>query len=119
MTQVSGSRGRGRPPSGAEIESAVPLRAALAAFAERGYDGVSVRELGRELRISHAQLNARFGSKRNLWYAAVSHVLSALDQDLRAVARRLETDGLEALREAIVRHVTFAAAHPELLRIMR
>jgi AcrR family transcriptional regulator len=119
MALASGSRPRGRPPAGAEIDSAVLLRAALAAFAERGYDGVSVRQLARELSISHALLNARFGAKRELWFAAMNQVLTSLEQELRAVPRSPDTDDLAALRESIIRQVTFGATHPEVLRIMQ
>src|ERR1700738_767228 len=109
MAQVSGSRRRGRPSAGTEFDPAVLLRAALAAFAERGYDGVSVRQVARELGISHALLNARCGTKRDLWFAAMNHVLTTLEQDLRAAAQAPDTDDLAALRDGIIAHVTFAA----------
>ena len=51
-------RGRGRPRAGEEIDTALLLLAALDAFAETGYDGMSVRELGRRLGVSHALLTA-------------------------------------------------------------
>jgi TetR/AcrR family transcriptional regulator len=122
MSQVSGSRRRGRPAAGTAIDPAVLLAKALAAFAERGYEGVSVRQLARDLGISHALLNARFGAKRELWFAAMNHALTALEQELLAAVRSEDAeddDDLAALREGIVAYVTFAAAHPEVLRIMR
>src|ERR1700761_2792026 len=122
MSHVSGSRRRGRPAAGTEIDPAVLLTKALAAFAERGYDGVSVRQLARDLGISHALLNARFGAKRELWFAAMNHVMTALEQELLAAVQFKDAeddDDLAALREGIVAYVTFAAAHPEVLRIMQ
>lgn len=119
MSQVSGSRRRGRPAAGTEIDPAVLLQRALAAFAERGYEGVSVRQLARELGISHALLNARFGAKRELWFAAMNHAMTTLVEELLAAAPAEEADDLAALREGVVAYVTFAAAHPEVLRIMR
>src|SRR6201996_2018531 len=122
MSQVSGSRRRGRPAAGTEIDPVVLLAKALAAFAERGYEGVSVRQLARELGISHALLNARFGAKRELWFAAMNHALTALEQEILAAIQSggaEDHDDLAALREGIVAYVTFAAAHPEVLRIMR
>jgi AcrR family transcriptional regulator len=120
MSQVSGSRRRGRPTAGTGIDPALLLRRALAAFAERGYEGVSVRQLARELGISHALLNARFGAKRELWFAAMNQAMTTLEQELLATARPEEdADDLAALRAGIVAYVTFAAAHPEVLRIMR
>jgi TetR/AcrR family transcriptional regulator len=47
------------------------LLAALRAFATRGYDGTSVRELNQQLGVSHNLLNRRFGSKEQLSRATV------------------------------------------------
>jgi AcrR family transcriptional regulator len=119
MAQPETGRGRGRPPAGEGIDADALLEAALRAFALKGFDGFSIRELSRELGVSHALLNARFGSKQDLWFAAMSHVLADLDRDLREVGMSSGTgDDLQALREGIVRHVTFAAMHPEVQRIM-
>lgn len=111
------ARRRGRPPAGEGIDSDALLDAALGAFAHKGFEGLSIRELSRQLGVSHALLNARFGSKQDLWFAAMSHVLRQLEQDLREVATSA-TDDLETLRQGIVGHVTFAAMHPDVLRIM-
>ena len=92
--------------------------AALAAFAEKGFDGVSVREIARQLGISHALVNARFGSKQDLWFAAMSHVLADLEPDLREIATASVTDDMDALHAGIVRHLIFAATHPEVQLIM-
>jgi AcrR family transcriptional regulator len=94
------------------------LQGALEAFAEKGYDGMSVRELSRRLGISHALLTARFGSKEGLWFAAMDHALSAVESSWRRLADDPELDDLEALRQAVVHQVMFSAAHPEVQRIM-
>jgi len=111
-------RGRGRPRAGEEIDTALLLLAALDAFAETGYDGMSVRELGRRLGVSHALLTARFGSKESLWFAAMEYALAEAEQTWREVADSPELDDLEALRRGVVRQVLFSAAHPQVLRIM-
>jgi TetR/AcrR family transcriptional regulator len=111
-------RGRGRPRAGAEIELEVILQAALEAFAETGYDGTSVRQLGRRLGVSHALLTARFGSKQGLWFAAMEHALTQTEQTWREVASSPSLDDLEALRRGVVQQVIFSAAHPQVLRIM-
>jgi TetR/AcrR family transcriptional regulator len=112
------TRGRGRPRSGQELDVAQLLQGALEAFAEKGYDGMSVRELSRRLGVSHALLTARFGSKQGLWFAAMEHALAAAESSWRRIADDPGLDDLEALRQAIVYQVTFSAAHPEVLRIM-
>src|SRR6202171_5111180 len=104
-------RGRGRPRAGKEIDLERLLRGALDAFAENGYDGTSVRELSRRLGVSHALLTARFGSKEGLWFAAMEHVLAETEQTWREVADSPGLDDLLALRQGLVRQVTFSAAH--------
>ena len=47
----------------------------LEAFADRGYDGMSVRELNRQLGASHNLVHHYFGSKEALWRAAIDYGL--------------------------------------------
>lgn len=74
------ARTRGRPALAGDmgVDEAECLRAALNAFAENGFEGTSVREVARTLRISHGLLHAKFGSKRALWEAAVGHGMDLL-----------------------------------------
>ncbi|MDP9221326.1 MAG: TetR/AcrR family transcriptional regulator [Actinomycetota bacterium] len=118
MAQPPARRGRGRPRAGQELDVSRLLQAALDAFAERGYDGTSVRELGRQLDVSHALLTARFGSKEGLWFAAMEHALTVSERSWRQLADTPELDDLQALRQAIIRQVEFSAANPQVLRIM-
>jgi AcrR family transcriptional regulator len=115
---LAAPRGRGRPRSGQEIDLDRLLQAALEAFAETGYDGTSVRKLSRRLGVSHALLIARFGSKDDLWFAAMEHALAQTEQAWREVADSPSLDDLGALRQGVVRQVIFSAEHPEVLRIM-
>jgi AcrR family transcriptional regulator len=115
---VAATRGRGRPRAGKEIDLDLLLGAALDAFAENGYDGTSVRELGRRVGVSHALITSRFGSKEGLWFAAMEHALKETEKTWREVADSPELDDLEALRRGVVRQVIFSAAHPQVLRIM-
>ncbi|MGW6276967.1 TetR/AcrR family transcriptional regulator [Kribbella sp. NPDC055071] len=112
------SRGRGRPRAGDELDVGPLLQGALEAFAEKGYDGMSVRDLSRRLGISHALFTARFGSKEGLWFAAIDHALAIARDSWQQLAGDPELDDLEALRQAIVAQVRFSAAHPEVLRII-
>src|SRR5882757_3946035 len=112
------TRGRGRPRSGQELDVAQLLQGALEAFAEKGYDGMSVRELSRRLGVSHALLTARFGSKEGLWFAAMEHALAEVRGSWWQLAEDPGLDDLEVLRRGIVRQVMFSAAHPQVTRIM-
>ena len=118
MTQASAARGRGRPRAGEELDGSSLLSGALDAFAESGYEGTSVRELGRRLGVSHALLTARFGSKEGLWFAAMEHALTEAERSWQQASRSPDLDDLEALRQGVIRQVLFAAAHPQVQRIM-
>ena len=63
------ARKAGRPAAGAaDLPSdRQVIDRGLAAFAELGYDGASVRDLGRRLGVSHNFINDRYGSKESFW----------------------------------------------------
>lgn len=117
MSNIS-SRGRGRPRTGEEVEAGPLLTAALDAFAESGYDGMSVRALSRRLCISHALITARFGSKEQLWYAAIEHAMADSVRVWTDATDSEEVDDLEALRQGLVSQVLWAASYPQVVRIM-
>jgi len=111
------SRGRPRaseaPASGEEI-----LTAALRAFARYGYDGMSVRTLTRELGLTHNAIPQRFGTKEELWYAAVDRGFGTLTSALLEQPPADGADPLEQLRRTIIRFLRHSAEHPELLGVM-
>ena len=110
---------RGRPPA---AQSPAPLEeilgAALRAFATHGYEGVSVRTLNRELGVSHSLINARFGSKQDLWYATVDWAFEPLVTKVAYAFDPTLTDPLDQLRIAIRTFLLHSAEHPELLGLM-
>ena len=52
----------------------------LAAFADLGFDGTSMRSLCRHLRVNHNLIYERFESKDGAWTAAVDHAFRRLDE---------------------------------------
>jgi TetR/AcrR family transcriptional regulator len=117
---MGAQRGRGRP---ATVEATAPadadvLDAALDAFAEAGFAGMSVRELARGLGVSHNLIPQRFGSKERLWYAAVDHGFGLLHLDLLHVTQQPLPDDLSRLRALVARFVEANALRPALLRII-
>jgi AcrR family transcriptional regulator len=117
VTDSKGKAGPGRPQL---LDDAAILTAALAAFAEVGYEAMSIRSLGRDLGLSHGTLNQRFRSKERLFYAAVDHGFGGLSEAMeRHLARwpgpRTE---LDALRGALRAFLLASSEHPELVRLM-
>jgi len=123
-TQRAGApRPRGRPATGSEPVGDRDdfLDAALEVFADIGYEGASMRALARELGVSHRLLQARFGSKRELWEAAVDHGMSRLEERTHArLAEAAIDDGdlVERLRSFLVEFLLALADAPATLKLM-
>ena len=119
MAQTSEGRRTGRPKAQdapATLEQI--LDAAFRAFATFGYDGVAVRTLNRELGVSHNLIHQRFGSKKQLWYAAVDRAFSTQITQLATAFDPTLSDPLDQLGHAIRRFVHYSAEHPERLGLM-
>lgn len=101
------------------VSDDVLLDAVLSSFANRGFEGTSIRAVAREIGISHNTINNRFGSKDRLWYAAVDHGFAKLSEVLGSPMGWADGgDPLADLYAASQRFVDYAAAHPALLRIV-
>lgn len=94
------------------------LDLALDAFADGGYEGTSVRELCRRLQVSHNLVHERYGSKEQLWYAAIDHGFRQLASELATAAIGVEGDDLDRLRAILVRYVEVTVRRPALIRII-
>ncbi|MET7991755.1 TetR/AcrR family transcriptional regulator [Amycolatopsis sp. NPDC005232] len=117
MSEASPRR-PGRPRKGAAPASTDRiLAAALHAFAVQGFHGVSIRDLNRELGVSHNVLHQRFGSKEAVWYAAVDWGFGNAVAQV-AAADVPGAEPRERLRTMIRTFVGFAASNPDLGCIM-
>lgn len=102
-------RRRGRPPKADAADTKeLLLQAALALFAEKGYEGTSVRDIARSVGLSESVLYAHFDSKRAIFdavfarlgplsaTAALNDLLPEADADppgfLRSLVDRLVTE---------------------------
>jgi AcrR family transcriptional regulator len=119
MAQTSDGKRTGRPKAqDAPVTLEQILDAAFRAFATYGYDGVAVRTLNRELGVSHNLIHQRFGSKQDLWYAAVDRAFSQQVTQLATAFDPTLNDPLDQLNHAIRRFVRYSAERPELLGLM-
>jgi AcrR family transcriptional regulator len=73
------------------------LAAAIRCFAERGYEGTSTREIAREAGAKPPLLFYHFGSKGDLYLAAVLYQLERLSEALTTALAGVDDD-LERLR---------------------
>ncbi len=111
-------RRRGRPAvdTAHAIDESVFLAAAFSMFAERGYDATTLRELARDLGVSHNLLNVRFGLKANLWRAAVDWRMVEASTSVVA-AFDGEGDAEQRLRDLVRRFCEWATENRDIVAI--
>lgn len=113
---VAESRAKVAVDAGAAQETI--LEAALEAFAQRGYDGVSVRELNRQIGVSHNLVHHYFGSKDALWRAAIDFGLGRVNDTWRLEDLGPLTDPVEKMKVGLRRFLEVMARAPAIQRIM-
>lgn len=95
------------------------VAAALQAFADRGYDGATTRDIARSAGVPQGLVTYHFPAKDDLWRAAMDHIFGLLREQLGPRAALLEEVDVRTRLRVLLRHfVRFAAAHPELHRLM-
>lgn len=110
-------RRRGRPAAG--TAHAVPeqrvLETAFGIFAERGYEGTTLRDMAKQLGVSHSLLNVRFGTKENLWRRSLDAHVASRGNDVMALFDAPGIGDEDRLRQIIHRLCRWAADNPELV----
>lgn len=95
---------RAREPSDAEGGGESRERifhAAERLFAERGFEGVSVRDIVQEAGVNLAAVSYHFGSKSQLLLAVFRRRTRELNRERQALLAAAEADGLPALRDIL------------------
>jgi TetR/AcrR family transcriptional regulator len=119
---VRRSRGRPRRAEGALLSQDALLDAALEAFAEQGYEAMSVRELTRRLGVSHNLVHHYYRSKLELWRAAVDRSFGTVAAGVREILegdlRKADRDIIATWRDVYVRFLVLTARFPANLGIV-
>jgi AcrR family transcriptional regulator len=106
-----------RPPAPSHETRDRILDAALASFAEHGFDGTTTRDIAARAGTNLGLLQYYFGRKEKLWRAAVDQVFGELSEALRRVVpEQIETP--EQLADILRVCVRFVAANPHFVRLM-
>lgn len=114
------SRKRGRPATAGrneELREALIL-AAIDCFGARGFDGASLAQIAGQAGTDVALTRYYFGSKEDLWVAAVSHISEVADRELQNVIRKPCESASEKLKAVIRWFVDMSARYPQLSRII-
>ncbi len=103
----------------AEITRDNLLNAALALFSERGFDGVTIRDIEIAAEVQRGLLSYHYDDKNSLWKRVIDRLFGLLDTHM---GQRMEFLGELPPRERVAfiirTYVRFAANHPELNRLM-
>lgn len=94
------------------------LQAALEEFAERGFDGASIRDIAAKAGVIHGLVKYHFENKERLWRTAVDYLF---ERQAEEMARPEEFDKLsfeEQMKNWLMRYVRYSAKYPEHARIM-
>jgi AcrR family transcriptional regulator len=103
-----------RSASGAGPTPNAILEAALQIFARDGFDGASIPAIARAASIGHPLVHYHFGSKENLWRAAVDYAFGDLRAGMTAVdVAASDLDPVETLKLLCRHFAGFTARHPQ------
>ena len=95
------------------------LEAALATFSEKGFDGAKTRDIAARAEVTLGLVQYHFGTKEELWKAAVDRAFADLDAGMERVVETTEDDDIvELLRTLIRAYVGFVAQNTAFIRIM-
>ena len=95
------------------------LKAAMHAFAERGFDGATTRDIAGRAGVNQGLIKYYFDGKLKLWRAAVDCAFEELRATMAdTLGDATLIDETERTRRLIVQYVRFIAAHPEFIRMM-
>ncbi len=95
------------------------LEAASGVFAREGYAAASVARIANEAGATKPTLYARFGSKAELYEAAVRYQADAIARELfDAYERAMQLGLADAVREGVDAWFAFAEARPDGMRLL-
>ncbi len=93
--------------------------AALAAFAEYGFDGATTRDIAKRAQVNQGLITYHFQSKEALWRAAMDAVFGEVDDMLATMEEQVAGKTTDEQREiGIHAIVSFFASRPETVRFM-
>jgi len=120
-TRLTAAR-RERPRKRAEQQRSIETRtailnAAIAEFAERGFEGASIRAIADRLGLQHPLITYHYRSKDILWRAAAEHAFAQIRTEWDILVP--EGSPLARLRQEYTTLFRYTVAFPEFHRFMR
>jgi TetR/AcrR family transcriptional regulator len=116
---------RRRPRKRAEQQRSLETRAAIldaaiAEFAERGFEGASIRSIADRLGLQHPLITYHYRTKDILWRAAAEHAFAQIKAGWdKSAPESSDLPPLARLREEYTTLFRYTVAFPEFHRFMR
>ncbi len=102
-----------------ELETRVRLlKSAIVAFSEFGYEGASLRTIAEDAGVSFQLITYHFGSKDELWTAAVDEAYRRYAESGRSLGFDLSGDLREQFRNHLQLLLTMSLGNPHLRKIL-
>jgi AcrR family transcriptional regulator len=73
-------------------------------FADKGFNGVSIRELARECEVNIAAINYHFTNKENLYIETIRESLRSTNTDIQTIYESLGSHDIEELTLQVFKH---------------
>jgi AcrR family transcriptional regulator len=95
------------------------VAAAVELFAERSFEGATMRDIARHAGVTQPLVNYHFRSKDELWRVAIDRLFARLREALEGrVAGLRGVDEITTAKLMVREFITFSAANPQLHRII-
>ena len=94
------------------------IKAAINQFADKGFEGASIREIGAEAEINNTMISYHFGSKKKLYEACIDYVYNVSREKMAVIEYEIEfaqENNLSAdiwysiLKKMFIKRITFFA----------
>ncbi len=119
MEQTDKKRKAGRPANTETINKEAVLKTALEAFAEFGFEGVSVKTIAKRAKINDSLMHYHFGTKMDIWKKAIETSIDKYEEERKKTFRLYKGENLEILGKALIRHfIYFMAENMKLHQIV-
>lgn len=109
----------GRPAGRESINKEAILKIALQAFAEFGFEGVSVSTIAKRAKVHDSLLHYHFGSKLDIWKKSITASSIKYDEESKKTVRLFKGADNTLLGKALIRHfIYFMSENIELHKVL-
>lgn len=95
------------------------IKSAAKIFADKGYDGASIRIITENLGISHGMIRHHFGTKEDLWIAVIDYLINQFAiRQIPPLEQMADIDPVQLLKSYVRNFINMSAQYPELAQII-